>query len=78
MIFVMMFDERKINKNRKKTQEERRDLSLSPCFIFYHPPLVVSSSFGFVCSKHSIKVYSYHLHDDAEKRIVSKRKKKQK
>ena len=82
MIFVMMmFDERKKNKNRKKTQEEREEisLSLSPCFIFYHPPPSRRCElFGFVCSKHSIKVYSYHLHDDAEKRIISKRKKKQK
>ena len=46
MIFVMMFDERKKIINRKKTQEERRDLSLSPCFIFYHPPLVFVSSSG--------------------------------
>ena len=41
-MFVMMFERKKIN--RKKTQEEeRRDLSLSLslCFIVYHPPLVL-------------------------------------
>ena len=75
---MMVFERKKINC--KKTRKKREEISLLSlfCFIFYHPPLVVSSSFGFVCSKHSIKVYSYHLHDDAEKRIVSKRKKKQK
>ena len=84
MIFVMMcllLKEKKIN--RKKThKEERRDLSLSLSLLHFLPPAshcLFSELFGFVCSKHSIKVYiSYHLHDDAEKRIVSKRKKKQK
>ena len=62
MIFVMMFDERKKNKNRKKTQEERRDLSLSPCFIFYHPPLVFVSSSGLFAAntrlKHTVIIYT--------------------
>ena len=82
MIFVVMLDERK-KINRKKTQEEeRRDLSLSLSLSLFASLFTTRLSscelFGFVCSKHSIKVYSYHLHDDAEKRIISKRKKKQK
>ena len=80
MIFVMMLDERK-KINRKKTQEEERrslSLSLSLFASLFTTRLSSCELFGFVCSKHSIKVYSYHLHDDAEKRIISKRKKKQK
>jgi len=73
MIFVMMcllLKEKKIN--RKKThKEERRDLSLSLSLLHFLPPAshcLFSELFGFVCSKHSIKVYiSYHLHDDRER-----------
>jgi hypothetical protein len=41
MIFVMILKEKKINRKKTPHKEERRDhfLSLSPCFIFYHPPL---------------------------------------
>ena len=52
----------KEKKNRKKTQEERRDLSLSPCFIFYHPPLVFVSSSGLFAAntrlKHTVIIYT--------------------
>ena len=70
MIFVMMMfdDERKKNKSQKNNKEERRDLSLS--LLHFLPPAsrLFSELFGFVCSKHSIKVYiSYHLHDDRER-----------
>ena len=65
-----MMKEKKIN--RKKThKEERRDLSLSLTLLHFLPPAshcLFSELFGFVCSKHSIKVYiSYHLHDDRER-----------
>ncbi len=64
-----MMKEKKIN--RKKThKEERRDLSLSLLASFFTTRLsrLFSELFGFVCSKHSIKVYiSYHLHDDRER-----------
>ena len=70
MMCLMMVKEKKIN--RKKThKEERRDLSLSlylASFFTTRLSRLFSELFGFVCSKHSIKVYiSYHLHDDRER-----------
>ena len=66
-----MCDVKEKKINRKKThKEERRDLSLSlflASFFTTRLSRLFSELFGFVCSKHSIKVYiSYHLHDDAE------------
>ena len=75
--FVMMFMKERKKKSQKNRRREKRSLSLS-LLHFLPPASRVCELFGFVCSKHSIKVYSYHLHDDAEKRIISKRKKKQK
>ena len=77
MFFVMMFLKEKNNKLQKNTRS--LELSLSLFRFIFQPPTPRRELFGFVCSKHSIKVYSYHLHDDAEKLIIlSKRKKKQK
>ena len=68
---VLMMKEKKINRKKTHTRkEERRDLSLSLLASFFTTRLsrLFSELFGFVCSKHSIKVYiSYHLHDDRER-----------
>ena len=63
MIFVMIFDERKKNKNRKKTQEERRDLSLSLSVLHFLPPasLVFFLSSSQVCLQQTLDKSIYKL-----------------
>jgi len=64
-----MMKEKKINRKKTIKKREEISLSLSPSSFFTtRLSRLFSELFGFVCSKHSIKVYiSYHLHDDRER-----------